>query len=297
MNISIRTKFNMGIVFLFVIISVLSIFPALSLNKLSMKTSAILKENHFSVFYARDMSQSILKINEEITNSFLRNKNPDSLLINKELTQFDKSFELEKNNITEAGEKELVAQIETEFSEFCDSVSNFMTSAKPVGKVLNLQTKSDILYQQLMLLSQINGNAIELKTNDARYSAKKALTQMTILGTLCLLVSLSFTFSFASYFSERFFQLYNGIKEIATSNYGQRIYFDGKDEFHEISLVFNEMAEKLNNKKLKNDLPLKVDSENDQNYNDVKELKKVLARLKSIEEEASDLLSRLETKE
>ena len=74
---------------------------------------------------------------------------------------------------------------------------------------------------------------------------------MTILGTLCFLIALSFTYSFASYFNERFFQLHNGIKEIVSSNYGQRLHFDGKDEFYEIALVFNEMAEKLNENKTK----------------------------------------------
>ena len=63
---------------------------------------------------------------------------------------------------------------------------------------------------------------------------------------------MSFTFSFASYFNQRFFQLYNGIKEIVSSNYDHRLFFDGKDEFHEISLLLNEMAAKLkeNTKKM-----------------------------------------------
>ena len=40
-------------------------------------------------------------------------------------------------------------------------------------------------------------------------------------------------------------QMYNGIKQIVSSNFDQHLFFDGKDEFYEISLVFNEMAEKL----------------------------------------------------
>jgi hypothetical protein len=90
--------------------------------------------------------------------------------------------------------------------------------------------------------------------------------------------------------------LYNGIKEIVSSNYGQRLYFEGKDEFFEISLVFNEMAEKLNENKEKITLPLMVDIENDQRINDVKELKSILARINSIEVQAIDLISRLEKK-
>ena len=74
---------------------------------------------------------------------------------------------------------------------------------------------------------------------------------MTILASLCFLIGMSFTFSFASYFNQRFFQLYNGIKEIVSSNFDQRLYFEGNDEFYEISLVFNEMADKLKKNKQK----------------------------------------------
>ena len=78
MKNSIRTRFTMGMIFLFVIILVLSVFSGYYLNKLSNKTSAILKENYFSVVYAREMSEGIININQEIINCFLTKKYPDS---------------------------------------------------------------------------------------------------------------------------------------------------------------------------------------------------------------------------
>jgi methyl-accepting chemotaxis protein len=296
MKTSIRTKFTIGILFFFVIISVLSIFSAVFLNRLSEKTSAIFKDNHASVIYARDMSEGLLNINQEITNCFLTRKIPDSTSINNELGLFAKSLQLEKNNITEAGEDKLANGIESGFVEYRDSVLGFLHSTKPVEGILYLQMKFGNLYQQLMLLSEMNGKAIEQKTDDAKISAKSALKQMSILGTICFLIALSFTFRFASFFNERFFQLYNGIKEIVASNYGQRLYFEGNDEFHEISLVFNEMAEKLNENRQKMDLTLVADPAESSNFNDVQELKGLLARLKNIEEQSIELISRLENK-
>ena len=126
--------------------------------------------------------------------------------------------------------------------------------------MIYLQNKSGDLNQQLLLLSQMNGKAIEVKTDDAKASSKSALTQMTILATLCFLIGMSFTFSFASYFNQRFFQLYNGIKEIVSSNFNQRLFFDGKDEFYEISLVLNEMADKLKKNKKQMSLTLQEES-------------------------------------
>ena len=296
MNISIRTKFTLGIIFLFVIISVLSVIPALYLNKLSKKTGAILKENHISVIFARDMSENILNINQEFTNSYLVNKIPDSILIDKEITLFYKSLQLEKNNITEVGENKLVLNIESGFNEYRNSVISGIELPVTTDFLLGLQNKFSVLYQQLLQLSQLNGDAIELKTDDAKISTKSAFKQMTILGTLCLLITLTFAYNFASYFNEKFFQLYNGIKEIVASNFGHRLYFDGKDEFYEISILFNQMAEKLNSNKEKIELSLPKDYDKEILFQEVQDLKKIMTRISSIEEEARELISRVESK-
>jgi len=296
MKPSIRSKFIIGIVFFFVIISVLSVFSAIYLNKLSKKTSAILKENHLSVIYAREMSESIMNINQEMTICFLLNKKVDSLLIYKELSLFYKSLQLEKNNITEPGEDKLVNDIDNGFNEYRNSAEELMKQPEAVAEVLDLHKDFSSLYQQLVLLSEINEKAIELKTDDAKVSAKNAWIQMTFIATLCFLIALSFTYSFASYFNERFSQLYKGIKEIASSNYGQRLFFDGKDEFYEISLVFNEMAEKLSTNEQKMALTLEVGLEKENVMNDLQELKKFLIRVKLMEEKATEIISRIESK-
>jgi len=296
MKHSIRTRFTLGMIFLFIIILVLSVFSGYFMNKLSNKTSAILKENYLSVVYAREMSEGIMNINQEITTSFLMNRNSDSLRIAKDINFINQSLISEKNNITEPGEDKLVTGIETDYIEFRDSVMKIIESPKSAAGMLWLQNKSGNLYKQLLILSQMNGKALEVKTDDAKATSKSALTQMTILATLCFLIGMSFTYSFASYFNQRFFQLYYGIKEIVSSNFDQRLFFDGKDEFHEISLVLNEMADKLKKNKQKMSVTLQEDFGKDISSNDIEELKKMLFRIKSLEEQAAALISRIEKK-
>jgi hypothetical protein len=294
MKHSIRTKFTLGMIFLFLIILVLSIFSGFYMNKLSQKTSAILKENFLSVVYAREMLEGIGEINHLILTGYLSNTNSDSLKISKMISLVSSSLQSEKKNITEPGEDKLVADIETNYNEYRDVVTKYIKSPGLSTAIIYIQNKSGELSGQLSLLSQINGKALEVKTADAKSSSKSALTRMTILATLCFLIGMSFTFSFASYFNQRFFQLYNGIKEIGSSNYNKRLYFEGKDEFFEISLVINEMAEKLKNNKQKLSLPLQEDLGNNISATDVDELKKMLFRIKSMEEQAKELLSRVE---
>ena len=293
MKLSIRSKFFVGMVFLLIILA-LSIFSAYYMNKLSKETGTILKENYLSLVYARDMSGGLTNINQEITNCFLTNKNIDSILIKKELNIIDKSLQLEKNNFTEPGEDKLVYSFETGFKEYRDLVVTLLVSPQPASKVVDLQKRYGALYQQLVLLSDMNGKAIEVKTDENKISSQDALTQMTILASLCFIIALFYSYSFSSYSNERFSQLYNGVKEIVSSNYGKRLYIDGTDEIYEISLVFNKMAEQLNENEKKMSVPLLADSERAYALNDVQELKSMLIRIKNIEEQAEVLISKLE---
>jgi methyl-accepting chemotaxis protein len=188
------------------------------------------------------MTEGMININQEITTGFFMVREPDSLKIARELDFISKSLVAAKNNITEAGEDKLISGIESDYTEFKDSVLKIINSEGSVAGLLYLQNLGGDLHQKLLLLSQMNGRAIEIKTDDAKASAKSALTQMTILASLCFLIGMGFIFSFASYFNQRFFQLYNGVNEMVSSNFSQHLYFTGKDEFYEISLVFNEMA-------------------------------------------------------
>lgn len=296
MKHSIRTRFTLGMIFLFLIILVLSVFSGYYMNKLSNKTSAILKENYLSVVYAREMSEGLMNINQEITTAFLMKRNSDSLKIGKELGLINISLAAEKNNITEPGEDKLVAGIDAGFAEYRKAVLNFSKIAQSDAGLLFLQNKSGDLYNQLIVLSQMNSKALEVKTDDAKASSQSALTRMTILATLCFLIGMSFSFSFAAYFNRRFFQLYYGIKELVSSNFRERLFFDGKDEFSEISSVINEMADKLKINKQKMSVNLPDDQLKNMTATDVDDLKKMLFKIKTIEEQAASLISKFEKK-
>jgi len=296
MKRSIRTRFTMGMIFLFLIILILAFFSGYYMNRLSEKTSAILKENYLSVVYSREMSEAIVSINQEITAGFLTTRNADSVRIGKELGLLNKSLLAEKSNITEPGEDKLVSNIETGFNEYSISVNKLLKSSLSSEELLSLQNISSKLNEKLLLLSQMNGNAIQSKTDDAKSYSNRATTQMTILASFCFLIGMSFTFSFASYFRQRFFQLYNGIKEIDSNNFNQHLYFDGNDEFYEISLVFNEMADKLKENKRKMSVTLPKDQPADMGSENSEELKKMLSKLKRMEDEAAELISKIEKK-
>ena len=68
-------------------------------------------------------------------------------------------FSLRKKTLQNLVKTKLVAGIETDLKEYGDSVMRFMESPHAVTSVLFLQKKFDSLFQQLMLLSQMNGKS------------------------------------------------------------------------------------------------------------------------------------------
>ena len=295
MKFSIRSKFSTGMVFLLIILA-LSIYSAYYMNKVSNESGTILKENYLSVVYARDMAEGLTKINQEITRSFIVNEKPNALVLKNELKVVASSLQSEKNNITEPGEDKLVVGIDADLKEYSDSVLKFMESPYTVNNVLSLQKKFDSLLQQLMHLSLMNGKAIEVKTDNTKISSQDAMTQMSIIATLCFIIALFYSYSFSSYSRERFTQLYNGIKQLGGGHYGHRLDFDGSDKFYEISLVINEMAEKLYKNEKKNPVTTPFESGKDLTSSEIHELKSVLTQIKKIETEAETLIVKLEGK-
>jgi NtrC-family two-component system sensor histidine kinase KinB len=296
MKISIRTRFTLGMLFFFIIIAVISILSAYYMNRLSKKTDALLKENHLSVIFARDMAEELTILNQEITRSFLTDDPTDSSLIAKTSGAFNKTLQLEKNNITEAGEDKLVSGIESGFNEYVHNMSGLNKISVSKEKIGALQIQFHNLYEQTMLLSQMNEQAIVLKADDVKKTSEKGFLLVTTWASVCFLIALSFTFNFAAYYNERFKTLYNGIKEIGSGHYNHKISFVGKDEFYDISEVFNDMATKLNEIKQNSVADLKEDRTREITLNQVQDLKRIFEQMHDIEKRAVDLMSKLENK-
>jgi two-component system, NtrC family, sensor histidine kinase KinB len=295
MKISIRSKFSTGLVFLLIILA-LSIFSAYYMNKVSNETDAILKENYLSVVYSQDMAEGLTKMNQEIAKSFVSNSNLNTQILKDELKVVGESFQSEKKNITEPGEAELVAEIETGLKEYGDSVLKYMESPLSAKKVFSLQNMYGSLYGQLTHLSQMNGKAIVVKTDHTKISSQDAMTQMSIIATLCFIIALFYSYSFSTYSNERFLQLYKGIKEFGDGNYNYRLDFDGSDKFSEISMVLNGMAEKLNENENQESLTETLEKRKDLSISEIQKLRNILTWLKNIETETEDLIVSLDEK-
>jgi signal transduction histidine kinase len=215
MAIKLKTKIALGGTFLFALLILVGAVSFYYLNRLSEESKAIVKANYETLNYSREMLNEL--------DSLQKNKN--------DLERFEKSLQLQENNITESGEKEITASLRKNFNELKEKGSR---------DSLQLKIRRDI--SQIM---QINLQAIDKKNQAAQKSAENAKTIITIILTICLLIGFTFIFNFPVLVAGPLAKLTEAIKAIANKNYGERIHMNRKDEFGDLANAFNTMAERL----------------------------------------------------
>ncbi|MDQ8143376.1 ATP-binding protein [Chryseobacterium sp. CFS15] len=211
----IKTKLNAGVGLLFFMIIVLSTLGGWFIYQLKKDTQNILAANYNTLQYSRNMLLSLEEIGKE----------PFAL------SEFQKNLDLQRQNITESGEKEATQNIHEHFSELQNDQGNYS---------LHSAIRKDIAE-----LMQLNMNAIQIKSGIANTTAQNAIAVISIAGTLCFLIAFILMVNLPANISNPIRELTSSIHQIANQNYRQRVQFESNSEFGELARSFNTMAEKL----------------------------------------------------
>ena len=199
---------------MFAILIAIGGLAAYYLNQLSNDSQAILRDNYESLEYASNMQKALADL-----------RDPDAL------ADFEANLKKEEANITEPGERGVVVAIRREFARTRKNPADTATLAR--------------LRLHLFTLDDINRQATFRKNNVAKQTAKDALLWLASVGTLCFLILFSFIVSFPGYIANPLRELTQGIRQVASRNFEERLHFRSSDEFGELAQSFNSMAQKL----------------------------------------------------
>lgn len=217
MSLRLKTKIGLTTGVLFVMLAAVSALAMWSLHRLSQDAHDILKDNYISLQYVEQMREAL-----DLFES-------DSIKRDSFLTVFDAALRLQETNITEPGEKEITLAVRLMFEEM------------RLGVNLNLVG----LRRQLALVTEVNQQAILRKNNIANETADRTIWLLSIIATVLLMLVFTLLFNLPGYIADPVARLTEGIRRIAARNYGERLFFEGNDEFKEVADAFNEMATRL----------------------------------------------------
>lgn len=218
----IKTKLRLGFGFLFVVVIFFGSISLYYMNKISVSSKVILKDNYESLRYTRAM-RTILDDNEHP-------------LSQKLTDEFSRLLALEKSNVTELGEGEAVAALALAFRQLTASGTDPMNQRRAFRKV----------QQQFRIIDELNMQAIVKKNEAAQKSIEQAATYLMFAASVCFLVLFSFSVNFPGFVANPLKEFSEAIKAIGRKNYKQRLEFKGNDEFSELANEFNMMTAQLN---------------------------------------------------
>lgn len=211
---NVKTKIRAGLIFLLAIIILLACAGSYYVNKLADESEDILKDNYNTLQYTKKMIEALDNQGQATS-----------------LRQFEENLVLQEHNITENGEVEATAAIRNIFETYKTAYNNDSLQKQLRDKILQVQ--------------QLNMDAILHKNNIITNKTKTAFAYITILGTLCFLLSFTFVINFPKWIADPIARVTEGIRKIAGKDYSTRIEIQSRDEFGEVAAAFNNMASEL----------------------------------------------------
>jgi hypothetical protein len=191
-----KTRMFLGIAFVFVQFAAVSLFSIYYAYNIAKQTNTLFIDNSRTLTYCEKMSAAADTMNS-FHISLLSGKRSTDVDIQISKNLFALNLANEENNITEQGEKELVSALKSQYE-------SYQKYALPGGNVridMNIYTSRIMpLYNgiksDLHAIAEINLQAIQRKTEQAAEYENHFYVILSILATVCLLVSFSFLFNY-----------------------------------------------------------------------------------------------------
>lgn len=216
----IKTKLHAGFGFLFVIVLGFGLIALFFLNQISSKAKLILKDNYKSISFVSKMRDVLDKSSYPLSKS--------------ETQEFERNLELEKENITEPGEKTAVQRLVVAYGQL-----------KSAGTIEATKLPEKEIRFALRDIEVVNMKAISDKNESANREYSRAETYIAIAASFCFIVLFTFVINFPGFVANPLAEFSQAIRQVGNGNYLQRLHFNNNDEFTELANSFNSMAKKL----------------------------------------------------
>ena len=212
----IKTKLNLGVGLLFLMIIILSLVSAFYIFSIKKDTENILKANYNTLEYSRNMLLSLDEISTDADHAIIT---------------FKKNLLNQTKNITESGEKKVTDNLKENFT---------LLEKNTADEAVKTQIRRDIF-----AIMKLNLDAIKQKSDVAKRTAETANFSIAIVGTLCFLIAFNLLVNLPNNIASPIKELTLSIKEIANKNYSERVHFTNHNEYGDLAKSFNTMAQKL----------------------------------------------------
>jgi hypothetical protein len=194
MSNKMRMFLGIGFVFVqFVVVSLFSIYYAYNISK---QTSTLFVDNIRTLQYCEKMSEAADAMNNFHV-SRLTGIHSTDVDIDKTKALFDENLANEEKNITESGERELVSALKEHYQRYQDYIISGRNARTDLSMyVSKIMPLYNAVKHDLHSIAEVNHQSITRKKEQASVYENHFYVILSIIATICILVSFSFLFNY-----------------------------------------------------------------------------------------------------
>ncbi len=247
-------KFKIGSIYIFLvaIIAVVGSISAFNIYRLSKSIDGLMTYNYTSISASNNMMHAIDAEDKAILEYSQSEKKPAIDLFYNENEEFYKWFNIEKNNITENGEKQIVQEINSDYIDFAKVFSqsqdyaNNHNGSENIAYYNNIVTlKVNRVKDNLNKLTNINEKAMFSGKNKAKVDAQLSLYLILIMSAVAATFGLIVSMIRTNQSLKPIYLLTETIKSVKEGELYKQAPVVNDDEIGMLSREFNSMTKRL----------------------------------------------------
>lgn len=249
---SLRRKLTFSYGLLIVFTLAVSAWGIYHLVRLGRSVDVILVDNYQSILAAENMKEALERIDSSAMFFVASHADKARQQYSENAKRFADELQVAENNVTEAGEDQIVADIRAQFTVYRQRVEQFLSRPKtiPAGEHSNvyfaqLDPAFLALKSRLDDLLHLNQQAMVAASERARAEAWRAEMSTAIVAVLALLLALAFAWRFTGYIVDPLSTLTEKARRIGEGDFEQQIEIQSGDEIGVLASEFNRMAARL----------------------------------------------------
>jgi hypothetical protein len=230
------SKISFGLGFLFLIIFTLCIFSSFYIQRLSGEANNILKDNFNSLIYAKNMLVTLDDIRNEMDRVMVRALHSNSVppsdrpALDSLQQAFSHNLKLEKDNITELNEKEVVDALQANYTKFFEAYARLSKDAnRSEANYADYVHAYDKIKRSINIIYDINLQAMTRKGQLTFRDSQRFNRFMGIIGAICTIIAFGYFWYFPFYVSHSLSILSGRMKQLL-QNHGIRLPTQSTDE-------------------------------------------------------------------
>lgn len=247
-------KFKIASVYIFLVftIAVVGVTSLLNVYSLSRSIDGLMVNNYRSINAITKMLEVIEEQNNSISTYIYVNRIKGIDLFHLKTDVFYEWYNIEVNNITEAGEKDRVAKINANYSKFLKLFSDLQEINNTQGAAAateyyhnNISPIFTIIEEDLKELSELNEKAMFRNKELVTAAADRSMRIIISLSAVAVLGGFLISRYSTNKTLKPIYSLTEAIKTIKEGNIDLQAPIISQDEIGELTKEFNSMTERL----------------------------------------------------